>query len=133
MEKSRHLGEDPAAGKGFGSVDTRPISAVLAIASYQLPVARDFSASTDLPRFSPTYPEDSVQISPEARKRAAEAADKLHLWGEVRYDPPHNDDPDLPWEAAHQEWMDLMTEVFGAGQKASAADSGQSEASTRAS
>ena len=94
-------------------MDTRPISAVLAIASYQLPVAREYSASDDSPAYLPPLPRDSVQISAEARKRAADAAEKLHLWGEVRYDPPHTDDPDLPWEAAHQEWMDLMHKVFG--------------------
>lgn len=86
---------------------------MLAIASYQLPVTRDYAAGGS-PQFAQPFPQDSVQISPEARKKAAEAAADIHLWGEVRYDPPHNDDPDLPWEAAHQEWVDLMTRVFGA-------------------
>ena len=95
-------------------MDTRPISAVLAIASYQLPVARDYAGANGPPPFPQAVPQDSVQISPEARKKAAEAAPDIHLWGEVRFDPPHNDDPDLPWEAAHQEWVDLMTKVFGA-------------------
>lgn len=92
-------------------MDTRPISAIMAIASYQLPVARDYSPPGEMPAPVPA-PRDSVQISPEARRRAAEA-DDVHLWGEVRFDPPHYDDPDLPWEVAHQEWMDLMTRVFG--------------------
>lgn len=92
-------------------MDTRPISAVMAIASYQLPVARDSSPHGDLPLPAPA-PRDSVEISAEARRRAAEA-DNVRLWGEVRFDPPHYDDPDLPWEVAHQEWIDLMTRVFG--------------------
>ena len=95
-------------------MDTRPISAVLAIASYQLPVARDYTGANGPAPFAVPAPQDSVQISPEARKKAAEAMADIHLWGEVRFDPPHNDDPDLPWEAAHQEWVKLMTRVFGA-------------------
>lgn len=95
-------------------MDTRPISAVLAIASYQLPLARDYAGGSEAAPFARPLPQDSVQISPEARKKAAEAAADIHLWGEVRFDPPHNDDPDLPWEAAHQEWVELMTKVFGA-------------------
>lgn len=114
MEKSRHIGPGPGGREGLRPVDTRPISAVLAIASYQLPVARDFAATTDLPGFAQPAARDTVQISAEARKKAAE---DIHLWGEVRFDPPHNDDPDLPWEAAHQEWVDLMTKVFGAEQR----------------
>ena len=95
-------------------MDTRPISAVLAIASYQLPVARDDASGSGPAHFAQPFPQDSVQISPEARKKAAQATADIHLWGEVRFDPPHNDDPDLPWEAEHQEWVDLMTRVFGA-------------------
>lgn len=114
------------AEKGPEPVDTRPISAVLAIASYQLPVARDYAGGPALPQFSQPLPQDSVQISPEARKKAAEAAANIHLWGEVRFDPPHNDDPDLPWEAAHQEWVDLMTRVFAAEGQSESKDSATS-------
>ncbi len=105
-------------------MDTRPISAVLAIASYQLPVARDYSSPEGLPALALPEARDTVQISAEARKKAAEASEDLHLWGEVRYDPPHNDDPDLPWEAAHQEWVDLMTRVFGGGHDGEAPGAG---------
>lgn len=101
------------AEEGYGKVDTRPISAVLAIASYQLPVAREYAMPGESVPYQPAVPQDTVQISAEARKKAAEATEAIRLWGEVRYDPPHTDDPDLPWEAAHQEWIDLMTRVFG--------------------
>jgi len=55
-----------------------------------------------------------VEISAEARQAAADRAnEEIRLWGEVRYDPPHTDDPDLPYEVAHREWLDLMEKVFG--------------------
>jgi hypothetical protein len=95
-------------------LDTRPISAVLAIAAYQLPVARDYAPGLGTAVLGVQPPaRDRVEISVEARKAAERANDALHLWGEVRYDPPHIDDPDFPWEVAHQEWLDLMEKVFG--------------------
>lgn len=57
-------------------------------------------------------PHDSVEISDEARRRARDAYTRSPLPGEVRYDAPHTDDPDFPWEVAHQEWVDLMAKVF---------------------
>lgn len=94
-------------------MDTRPISAVMAIAAYQLPVARSYSQQEGVVYPAPLPREDSVQISAEARARAARDAVDLHLWGEVRYDPPHTDDPDLPWEVEHEQWTSLMEKVFG--------------------
>ncbi|MEO8541164.1 MAG: hypothetical protein ABI577_15590 [bacterium] len=94
-------------------MDTRPISAVLAIASYQIPIAHDYTSATDANAYLPRQAPDTVEISSEARGQAQAAAEAIHLWGEVRYDPPHTDDPDLPWEAAHQEWVDLMRKVLG--------------------
>ncbi len=104
-------------------VDTRPISAVLAISSYQLPVARDYSAGFDAPSYSPGQQQDTVEISRAAREKAAQNADQKALWGEVRYDAPHTDDPDMPWEAAHQEWVDLMQKVFPGERPADGASS----------
>jgi len=57
-------------------------------------------------------PHDSVEISAEARRLARDAYSRSPLPGEVRYDAPHTDDPDFPWEVAHQEWVDLMAKVF---------------------
>jgi hypothetical protein len=54
-----------------------------------------------------------VEISEEARRRAEARVVEQHLWGEIRYDPPHTDDPDLPFEAEHHEWIELMKKVFG--------------------
>lgn len=84
----------------------------MAIASYQVPVDRDFGGPVDLRGYQPALPTDSVEISSEARRLAAEAAMNVHLWGEVRFDPPHTDDPDFPWEVAHQQWIDLIQKVF---------------------
>lgn len=103
-------------------MDTRPISAVMAIAAYQLPVARNYVAGDGFAQLTPPARQDSVEISAEARRRAAQEADQFHLWGEVRYDPPHTDDPDLPWEVQHQEWMDLISKVFGKGDEEPGAD-----------
>ena len=95
-------------------MDTRPISAVLAIAAYQLPIARDYAPGMGTATIAPPAAPDSVEISAEGRRRAAAAdAENLRLWGEVRYEYPHTDDPDLPWEVQHQQWKDLMAKVFG--------------------
>lgn len=56
--------------------------------------------------------QDSIEISDEARRLARDAYSRSPLPGEVRYDAPHTDDPDFPWEVAHQEWVDLMAKVF---------------------
>lgn len=94
-------------------MDTRPISAVMAIAAYRLPVAREWAPGLGTTALAVSEgAKDRVEISDAARKRAAESADPK-LWGEVRYDYPHTDDPDLPWEVAHQQWTDLMAKVFG--------------------
>lgn len=92
-------------------MDTRPISAVMALAAYQLPVARDYAPGMGHARIAPTAQPDSVQISAEARAAAARH-ENIELWGEIRYDYPHTDDPDFPWEVAAKEWEDLMARVF---------------------
>jgi hypothetical protein len=84
----------------------------MAIAAYQMPVARDFHPGLGTATIAPPATPDSVEISAEARRAAAADADNLRLWGEVRYEYPHTDDPDLPWEVQHQEWKDLMAKVF---------------------
>ena len=95
-------------------MDTRAISAVMAIAAYQLPTARAYAPGMGMTALAVSAgAKDRVEISAEARKAASDALDDIHLWGEVRYDPPHTDDPDLPHEVAHQEWLDLMSKVFG--------------------
>jgi hypothetical protein len=102
-------------------MSTVPVSGATAVAAY-LPFAR-FDAP--LPRGfpPPLLPGgDSVQISAEARRLAKDALPDIHLFGEVRYDPPHTDDPDFPWEVAHRQWVDLMRKVFGQGEAASDAD-----------
>jgi hypothetical protein len=90
----------------------RPISAVMAIAAYQLPVARDYEPGMGDASIAPQAAPDSVQISAEAREAAASDLENLRLWGEVRYEYPHTDDPDLPWEVAAQQWEELMAKVF---------------------
>ncbi|MBK7723890.1 MAG: hypothetical protein IPI33_01165 [Dehalococcoidia bacterium] len=94
-------------------MDTRPISAVMAIAAYRLPVSREWAPGMGSTALAVSEgAKDRVEISAEARQRAA-ASTEPQLWGEVRYEYPHTDDPDLPWEVAHQEWTDLMAKVFG--------------------
>jgi len=90
----------------------------MAIAAYQMPVARDFHPGMGGPAtIAPPAPPDSVEISAEARRAAAADQENLRLWGEVRYEYPHTDDPDLPWEVQHQQWKDLMAKVFGDPEK----------------
>ena len=92
----------------------RPISAVMAIAAYQLPVARQYAPGLGAAALAVSEgAQDRVEISAAARSAAALGTDDPHLWGEVRYDFPHTDDPDFPWEVAHQEWLSLMEKVFG--------------------
>jgi hypothetical protein len=94
-------------------VDTRPISAVMAISAYQLPVAREYAPGLGGTALAVSEgAKDRVEISAAARDAAARD-ENVRLWGEVRYDPPHTDDPDFPWEVAHQQWLDLMEKVFG--------------------
>ena len=108
-------------------METRPVSTVMAIAAYQMPVARDFHPGMGGHSFiSPPAAPDSVEISAEARKRASQDLENLRLWGEVRYDYPHNDDPDFPWEVQHQQWTDLIAKVFRSPQSAEQADDAQS-------
>jgi hypothetical protein len=103
-------------------MSTVPVSGATAVAAYLPSVRFD---SPDSPAFPvPRIPgaTDSVQISDEARRLARESLPELHLFGEVRYDPPHTDDPDFPWEVAHRQWVDLMKKVFGSGDGAPAGD-----------
>lgn len=82
----------------------------MAIAAYQLPVARDYTPGMGTAHLAPPARPDTVEISAAARERAAR--EELSLWGEVRYEYPHNDDPDMPWEVRQKQWMDLMAKVF---------------------
>jgi len=95
-------------------METRPLSAALVIAAYR-PVPQFDSALGTAYRMPLTrqQPEDSVEISAEARELAEAATPELRLFGQVRYDPPHTDDPDLPWEVQHMAWISLMAKVFG--------------------
>ena len=83
----------------------------MALAACQLPVARAYTPGMGFASIAPPAQPDSVEISAEARAAAARQ-ENLELWGEIRYEYPHNDDPDLPWEIASQEWRDLMAKVF---------------------
>ncbi len=100
-------------GTGVSAMSTVPVSGATAVAAY-LPFARfDAPDAHALPVPLPAGARDSVQISDEARRLAQDALPDIHLFGEVRYDPPHTDDPDFPWEVAHRQWVDLMKKVFG--------------------
>lgn len=92
-------------------MDTRPISAVMALAAYQLPVARVYAPGMGFASIAPPAQPDSVEISAAARAAAAQQ-ENIELWGEIRYEYPHTDDPDLPWEVASQKWQELMAKVF---------------------
>jgi hypothetical protein len=94
-------------------MSTVPVSGPTAVAAY-LPATRlEGVHAPGLPAALPA-PRDTVQISEEARRLAREAMPGgVRLFGEVRYDPPHTDDPDFPWEVAHRQWVDLMKKVFG--------------------
>lgn len=109
-------------GYGVSAMTSVPVSGASAVAAY-LPFAR---ADSLRPRGLPVLllpGGDSVQISDEARRLARDAMPDIHLFGEVRYDPPHTDDPDFPWEVAHRQWVDLMKKVFGEGKDGSDAAS----------
>ena len=114
LEETPELRETKPRPRMFAGVDTRPISAIMAIAAYQMPVARDYHPGLGTATIAPPAAPDSIEISAEARRRAEADAEHLALWGEVRYEYPHTDDPDLPWEVQHQEWKDLMAKVFRA-------------------
>ena len=77
----------------------------MAVAAYQLPAARDYAPGMGVTHLAPPAQSDTVEISAEARSRAN--SENIKLWGEVRYEYPHTDDPDLPWEVAHQQWNEL--------------------------
>jgi hypothetical protein len=83
----------------------------VALAAYQLPLARDYAPGMGPASITPPGRPDVVEISAEARAAAARD-DNFQLWGEIRYDYPHTDDPDLPWEVAAKEWEELMAKVF---------------------
>ncbi len=102
-------------------MSTVPVSGATAVAAY-LPVAR--LDGVDAPVLPVALPgaRDSVHISEEARRLAKEAMPDIRLFGEVRYDPPHTDDPDFPWEVAHRQWVDLMKKVFGNQDEGDAAE-----------
>ena len=85
----------------------------MAIAAYQMPVARDYHPGMGQAMVAPPAAPDTVEISYEARQMAAREGEDLQLWGEVRYDYPHTDDPDMPWEVQHQQWTELIAKVFG--------------------
>ena len=93
---------------------TGPVSGAVLLAAYQPVVLRDVQAE-HLPKIpEPTGPmADSVVISEAARKLAEKAKPDIVLWGEIRFDPPHHDDPDFPWEIQHQEWMEVVEKVLG--------------------
>lgn len=96
-------------------MSTVPVSGASAIAAY-LPAARSGGGDAAVPPVALPGARDSVHISDEARRLAREAMPDIRLFGEVRYDPPHTDDPDFPWEVAHRQWVDLMEKVFGSGE-----------------
>lgn len=95
-------------------MDTRPVSGLLGAAAYRpflpgngSPVVRHPPPTADAA--------DTVDISPEARElanRFARPFPRDGYWDQVRYDPPHTDDPDFPWEVAHQQWMEIVDRVF---------------------
>ncbi len=93
---------------------TGPVSGAVLLAAYQPVGVRDDHAG-HLPRApEPTGPmADSVVISEAARKLAEQARPDIVLWGEIRFDPPHHDDPDFPWEIQHKEWMEVVEKVLG--------------------
>lgn len=95
-------------------METRPVSGLLGAAAY-----RPFLPGNGSPvvRHPPPVADvtDIVEISPEARHLArlhAQEFPRDGYWDQVRYDPPHTDDPDFPWEVTHQQWMDLIDRVF---------------------
>ncbi len=93
-------------------MDVRPISGLVGAAAY-----RPFhpGAGRPLMRHPPPVA-DVVEISPEARAladRYAQPFPRDGYWDQVRYDPPHTDDPDFPWEIAHNEWLEMIARVFG--------------------
>lgn len=91
-----------------------PVTGLLVATAYQPATPRDQDAELPPPpQPSPAPLADTVIISEAARKLAEKSAPDIVLWGEIRFDPPHHDDPDLPWEIQHQEWMELVEKVFG--------------------
>lgn len=93
---------------------TGPVSGAVLIAAYQPVTLREDQAAYLPPPPQPAGPmADSVVISEAARKLAEQSRPDIVLWGEIRFDPPHHDDPDLPWEIQHQEWMEVVEKVLG--------------------
>ncbi|GIW16292.1 MAG: hypothetical protein KatS3mg063_2145 [Tepidiforma sp.] len=96
-------------------MDTRPVSGLLGAAAYRPFLPGNGSALVRYPPPAAAEPVDVVELSPEARDLARQFAQPFPrdaYWDQVRYDPPHTDDPDFPWEVAHQEWMQLVDRVF---------------------
>ncbi|HMO53263.1 MAG TPA: hypothetical protein PJ994_02045 [Tepidiformaceae bacterium] len=91
---------------------TSPVSSLHVIAAYQPALVRGDPVGHGLPAQRDSQPVDTVVISEAARKLAEKARPDVILWGEVRYDPPHHDDPDFPWEIQHKEWMEVVEKVF---------------------
>jgi len=91
-----------------------PLSGIPVLAAYRaVPSA---GGRVTLPPPPPLPPgRDTVEISDEARRLAAARVEQA-IWGHVRYDPPHTDDPDLPWEVVHDRWMESLRKVFGRAQ-----------------
>ena len=83
----------------------------MAIAAYQLPVARDYAPGMGMTYLAPPGRPDRVEISAEARRLAK--AENIKLWGEVRHDEPRAEAPDAEWEITTQQWSELMEKVFG--------------------
>ncbi len=92
-------------------METRPVTGLLGAAAY-----RPFLPGNGSPFLHHPPPvADTVQISPEARAladRFAQPFPRDSYWDQIRFDPPHTDDPDFPWEVAHQKWMELVDRVF---------------------
>lgn len=92
-------------------METRPVTGLLGAAAY-----RPFLPGNGSPVVRQPPPvADIVEISPEARElaeRYAQPFPRDSYWDQVRFDPPHTDDPDFPWEIAHQQWMEIVDRVF---------------------
>ncbi|WP_322796696.1 hypothetical protein [Tepidiforma sp.] len=92
-------------------METRPVPGLIGAAAY-----RPFLPGNGGPLLRQPPPVvDTVEISDEARALAARYAGDFPrdaYWEQVRYDPPHTDDPDFPWEIAHARWMQLIDAVF---------------------
>lgn len=93
-------------------METSPVPGLIGAAAY-----RTFLPGNASPLVRQPPPvADTVEISDEGRALAARYAGHFPrdaYWEQVRYDPPHTDDPDFPWEVAHARWLQLIDSVFG--------------------